>query len=74
MDRPVAMKSNLHSVLFETGTTRLWVANASKEGAPAATQPYHEFTFAELLAHRPDPEAPALPPPPAPPSDAAASR
>ncbi|MBV8677606.1 MAG: peptidase C45 [Planctomycetaceae bacterium] len=74
MDRPVAMKSNLHSVLFETGTTRLWVANASKEGAPAVTQPYHEFMLAELLTHRPDPEAPALPPPPKPPSDTAASR
>ena len=24
MDRPVAMKSNLHSVLFETTTTRFW--------------------------------------------------
>ena len=34
MDRPVAMKSNLHSVLFETTTTRLWVANASKAGEP----------------------------------------
>ncbi len=32
MDRPVAMTSNLHSVLFETASTRLWVANASKEG------------------------------------------
>src|SRR5262249_8269829 len=35
MDRPVAMKSNLHSVLFETTTTRLWVANASTDGQPA---------------------------------------
>src|SRR5262249_52702896 len=25
MDRPVAMKSTLHSVLFEPATTRLWV-------------------------------------------------
>jgi hypothetical protein len=45
MSRPVAMKSNLHSVLFETKSTRLWVANASKDGAPAVTQPYHAFTF-----------------------------
>jgi hypothetical protein len=64
MDRPVAMKSNLHSVLFETKSTRLWVANASKEGAPAATQPYHAFTFAELLTHKPDTAAPELPSPP----------
>ncbi|MGE3817941.1 MAG: C45 family autoproteolytic acyltransferase/hydrolase [Isosphaeraceae bacterium] len=61
MDRPVAMKSNLHSVLFETGTTRLWVANASKEGEPAATQPYHEFRLTELLTHKADTSAPALP-------------
>jgi hypothetical protein len=64
MDRPVAMKSNLHSVLFETKSTRLWVANASKEGAPAATQPYHAFNFAELLTHKPDTAAPELPAPP----------
>jgi hypothetical protein len=60
MDRPVAMKSNLHSVLFETSTTRLWVANASKSGEPASTQPYHEFRLSELLTHKPDPSAPAL--------------
>ena len=65
MDLPVAMKSNLHSVLFETKTTRLWVANASQDGAPAATQPYHAFTFLELLTHRPDTTAPALTAPPA---------
>src|SRR3954451_3414942 len=63
MDRPVAMKSNLHSVLFETTTTRLWVANASKAGEPAATQPYHAFRLTELLTHRPDTSSPALPPP-----------
>ena len=71
MDRPVAMRSNLHSVLFETGSTRLWVANASTDGAPAATQPYHAFHFRELLAHKPDPSAPALT---APPSDGSAGR
>ncbi len=65
MDRPVAMQSNLHSVLFETGTTRFWVANASKEGEPAATQPYHEFRLTELLSNRADTTAPALPAPPA---------
>ena len=55
MDRPVAMKSNLHSVLFETTTTRFWVANASKEGKPASEQPYHAFQLSELL------EAPGRP-------------
>ncbi|MFQ5731766.1 MAG: C45 family autoproteolytic acyltransferase/hydrolase, partial [Planctomycetaceae bacterium] len=34
MDRPVAMKSNLHNVLFEPKTTRFWVANASKDKKP----------------------------------------
>ena len=33
------MKSNLHSVLFETSSTRFWVANASTTGEPAANQP-----------------------------------
>ena len=65
MDRPVAMKSNLHSVLFETTTTRFWVANASKDGKPAAKQPYSAFRLGELLEHRPDPSATALPPRPA---------
>ena len=61
MDRPVAMKSNLHSVLFETTTTRLWVANASKEGKPAAEQPYFAFQLRELLQHQPDPSSTAAP-------------
>jgi hypothetical protein len=63
MDRPVAMKSNLHSVLFETTTGRLWVANATKDGRPAAEQPYHAFDFPSLLKRQADPSAPALPPP-----------
>jgi isopenicillin-N N-acyltransferase-like protein len=73
MSRPVAMKSNLHSVLFEPKATRLWVANASTDGQPAVTQPYHAFTFSELLTHAPDGSAPVLPPPPALPSPAAAA-
>lgn len=73
MDRPVAMKSNLHSVLFETTTTRLWVANASKDGKPAADQPYHAFNFRELLARRPAGDSPTLPPPPAAPIGQAGS-
>ncbi len=71
MDRPVAMKSNLHSVLFETTTTRLWVAHASKDGKPAAEQPYAAFQLSQLLRHQPDPSAPALPVPPAAPARAA---
>jgi len=57
MDCPVAMKSNLHSVLFEPRSTRLWVANASPDGQPAATQKYFEFRLSALLGHRPDPKA-----------------
>jgi hypothetical protein len=71
MDRPVAMKSNLHSVLFNTTTTKFWVANASKDGRPAAEQPYHAFELKELLKHQPDASAPALPNPPASPTQAA---
>lgn len=64
MDRPVAMKSNLHNVLFETDTGRFWVANADKEGNPAAEQPYHAFDLGTLLAGRPDPSAPSMDSPP----------
>jgi hypothetical protein len=60
MNRPVAMQSNLHSVLFETRTTRLWVANASTDGEPAASQPYHAFRLTDLLTHTPDEHAPEL--------------
>jgi len=60
MDRPVAMKSNLHSVLFETTTTRFWVANASSDGQPASSQPYHAFQLADLLLHKPDPASPEV--------------
>jgi len=66
MGRPVAMKSNLHSVLFETRSMRFWVANASQAGDPAATQPYHAFQLTELLTHQPSADATALPLPSAP--------
>ena len=48
------MKSNLHNVLFEPKTTRFWVANASSDGKPAATQRYHAFQLSELLKRKPD--------------------
>ncbi len=63
MDRPVAMPSNLHNVLFETSTGRFWVANASTDGQPAANQPYHAFRLGDLLSHEPDATALALPEP-----------
>ncbi len=54
MDRPVAMQSNLHNVLFEPKTTRFWVANASPDKEPAATQPYYQFQLTELLKRQPE--------------------
>jgi hypothetical protein len=60
MDRPVAMKSNLHNVLFEPKTTRFWVANASHEGRPASTQKYHAFQLSKLLKRKPDMTSPVI--------------
>lgn len=54
MDRPVAMKSNLHNVLFEPKTTRFWVSNAGSDGTPAAEQPYHAFELNKLLHSVPE--------------------
>lgn len=54
MDRPVAMKSNLHDALFEPRSTRMWVANASPSGQPAAEQKYYAFQLSELLDRHPD--------------------
>jgi len=53
MDRPVAMNSCLHRVLFEPAALKLWVANAAAVGTPnfqAQHQPYYEYDFAGLLA------------------------
>ena len=61
MDRPVAMKSNLHNVLFEPKSTRFWVANAGADLQPAAERPYQGFQLTDLLARKPDPAAPELP-------------
>lgn len=61
MDRPVAMKSNLHNVLFEPKSTRFWVANASPEKEPACAQPYYQFQLSELLKRTPDPDSPSIP-------------
>jgi isopenicillin-N N-acyltransferase like protein len=61
MSRPVAMKSNLHNVLFEPLSTRFWVAHATADRRPAAEQPYQQFQLSELLAARPSPTSPELP-------------
>jgi isopenicillin-N N-acyltransferase-like protein len=63
MDRPIAMKSNLHNVLFEPATTKFWVANASPDKKPAADQKYYSFQLSELLKRRPNSTSPELPMP-----------
>lgn len=60
MCRPVAMKSNLHNVLFEPGSSRFWVANATPDKRPAAEQAYYQFDLRELLARQPDPSVAAV--------------
>lgn len=49
MDRPVAMESNLHNVLFVPEKGMLYVANASHK-QPAANQPYVEINLSRLLS------------------------
>lgn len=61
MCRPVAMKSNLHNVLFEPKSTKFWVANASTDKKPAAEQKYFAFQLSELLKRQPEPTSPELP-------------
>lgn len=61
MDRPVAMSSNLHNVLFEPASTKFWVAHASADGQPAATQPYHAFQLTQLLRREPASGTPVIP-------------
>ena len=61
MDCPVAMKSNLHDVLFAPQSTKFWIANASKDKQPAATQKYFAFQLTELLARTPEMSSPEIP-------------
>jgi hypothetical protein len=61
MDRGVAMKSNLHNVLFEPKSTRFWVANATADGKPAADQKYHQFQLSELLERQPSDDSKVIP-------------
>lgn len=64
MDAPVAMKSNLHNVLFAPGLGRLWVAHAGVDRQPAWRQPYHEFDFWKLLSQSAPTDGITYPPPP----------
>ena len=61
MDRGVAMKSNLHNVLFEPKSTKFWVSNASTDKRPAAEQPYHSFQLSDLLTRKPNGDSRELP-------------
>lgn len=62
MSRPVAMKSNLHNVLFVPEDLVLHVAHAS-HGKPAAERPSVRIDLAEKLARlTPEARAAALPP------------
>ena len=48
MSRPVAMKSNLHNVLFVPADGVFYVANAS-HSQPAADRPYVKLNLLDLL-------------------------
>ncbi|MBL7092830.1 hypothetical protein ISS22_02535 [candidate division KSB1 bacterium] len=48
MDRPVAMKSDLHNVLFIPESLEFWVANAGAN-TPACNEPYFHYNLKELL-------------------------
>ncbi len=48
MDRPVAMKSNLHDVLFAPQSPEFWVANAGAY-TPACNEPYAHYNLKDLL-------------------------
>jgi isopenicillin-N N-acyltransferase like protein len=48
MNRPVAMKSNIHAVLFAPETLDLWVANADSENVASHAR-YTHYNLAELL-------------------------
>jgi hypothetical protein len=61
MDCPVAMNSNLHDALFAPQSTKFWVANASADGKPAATQKYYAFQLTELLGRKPQAGAKEIP-------------
>jgi hypothetical protein len=48
MERPVAMKSNIHSVLFAPDTLEFWVANADAKNVASHTR-YTHYDLKELL-------------------------
>lgn len=48
MERPVAMNSNIHSVLFAPETLDFWVANADSQNVASHTR-YTHYNLADLL-------------------------
>jgi len=58
MNRPVAMESCLHRVLFSPQDLKLWVSNAvmpeETEKYAACYQPYYAYDFKQLLTMIPD--------------------
>ncbi|OGK06964.1 MAG: hypothetical protein A2W80_19335 [Candidatus Riflebacteria bacterium GWC2_50_8] len=52
MDRPVAMRSNLHNILFVPILQDAYVAIATADG-PAAEKPYVRYNLSELLSTMP---------------------
>jgi hypothetical protein len=48
MDRPVAMNSNIHSVLFAPDTLDFWVANADSKNVASHCR-YTRYSLGELL-------------------------
>ena len=49
MRRPVAMNSNIHSVLFAPDTLEFWVANADSKNVASETRFTH-YNLKELLS------------------------
>jgi len=56
--RQIAMKSNLHTVIYDLTAGKLWVANR-KDNIRAADRPYVEFHLANAWAKHLDTTAPA---------------
>ena len=52
MELPVAMNSNIHSVLFAPETLDLWVANADSQHVASHTR-YTHYNLGELLQRQP---------------------
>ena len=65
MDRPVAMTSNIHSVLFAPETLDFWVANADSKKVASHTR-YTHYNLGELLKSETPKPVPAAGTEPAP--------